>query len=98
MSQYNKVTPELIEALKAAVPGRISVNGDINEDFSHDEMPIYGKAMREEGVEAVSPEEVAAVMKRCNEHHVPGTPRGDGTGVTGGAGQCCGGGGVDEGQ
>ena len=39
MSQYNKVTPELIEALKAAVPGRISVNGDINEDFSTTKCP-----------------------------------------------------------
>ena len=62
MSQYNKVTPELIEALKAAVPGRISVNGDINEDFSHDEMPIYGKAMPEVVAECLTTEEVAAVM------------------------------------
>ena len=41
MSQYEKVTPELIQALQAAVPGRVSVDGDINDDFSHDEMPIY---------------------------------------------------------
>ena len=85
MTQYEKVSPELIEALKAAVPGRVSVNGDINEDFSHDEMPIYGKAMPEVVVEATSTEEVAAVMKLCNEHHVPVTPRGAGTGLTGGA-------------
>ncbi|HJB70698.1 MAG TPA: FAD-binding oxidoreductase, partial [Candidatus Flavonifractor avistercoris] len=85
MSQYNKVTPELIEALKAAVPGRISVNGDINEDFSHDEMPIYGKAMPEVVAECLTTEEVAAVMKLCNENRVPVTPRGAGTGLTGGA-------------
>ena len=85
MSQYEKVTPELIQALQAAVPGRVSVDGDINDDFSHDEMPIYGKAMPEVVVEAVSTEEVAAVMKLCNEHHVPVTPRGAGTGLTGGA-------------
>ena len=30
MSQYEKVTPELIEALKAAAPGHVSVGGDIN--------------------------------------------------------------------
>ena len=81
MSQYEKVTPELIQALQAAVPGRVSVDGDINDDFSHDEMPIYGKAMPEVVVEAVSTEEVAAVMKLCNEHHVPVTPRGAGTGL-----------------
>lgn len=85
MSQYEKVTPELIEALKAAAPGHVSVGGDINEDFSHDEMPIYGKAMPEVVVEATSTEEVAAVMKLCNEHHVPVIPRGAGTGLTGGA-------------
>ena len=85
MSQYNKVTPELIEALKAAVPGRVSVNGDINEDFSHDEMPIYGKAMPEVVVECLTTEEVAAVMKLCNDNCVPVTPRGAGTGLTGGA-------------
>ena len=91
MSQYEKVTPELIQALQAAVPGRVSVDGDINDDFSHDEMPIYGKAMPEVVVEAVSTEEVAAVMKLCNEHHVPVTPRGAGTGLTGGAVPVCGG-------
>ena len=85
MSKYEKVTPELIEALKAAVPGRVSVNGDINEDFSHDEMPIYGKVMPEVVVEAATTEEVSMVMKLCNEARVPVTPRGAGTGLVGGA-------------
>lgn len=85
MSQYQKVTPELIEKLKAAVPGRVTVDGDINEDYSHDEMPIYGKKMPDVLVEALTTEEVAAVMKICNEAHVPVIPRGAGTGLTGAA-------------
>lgn len=85
MGQYEKVTPELLEALKAAVPGRVQAGAEINADYSHDEMPIYGAAMPEVAVEARTTEEVAAVMRLCNEHHVPVTPRGAGTGLTGGA-------------
>lgn len=91
MSQYNKVSPELIEQLKAVAPGRVSVNGDINDDFTHDEMPIYGKASPEVVVEALTTEEVAGVMKLCNEHRIPVTPRGAGTGLVGGAVPLCGG-------
>ena len=81
---YQKLTPELIEQLKAIAPGRVFTNGDINEDYTHDEMPIYGKASPEAVVEALTTEEIAAVMKLCNEHHIPVTPRGAGTGLVGG--------------
>lgn len=91
MSQYNKVTPELIEQFRQIAPNRVSVNGDINDDFTHDEMPIYGKACPEVVIEATSTEEVAAVMKLCYENGIPVTPRGAGTGLTGGAVALCGG-------
>lgn len=91
MSQYNKVTPELIEQFRQIAPNRVSVNGDINDDFTHDEMPIYGKACPEVVIEATSTEEVAAVMKLCYENSIPVTPRGAGTGLTGGAVALCGG-------
>lgn len=48
-------------------------------------MPIYGKKMPDVLVEATTTEEVAAVMKICNEAHVPVIPRGAGTGLTGAA-------------
>ena len=85
MSQYEKVTPEFVEALKSAVTGKVTAGTEINEDFSHDEMPIYGKAMPEAVVEAKTTEDVAAVMNLCNKHHIPVTPRGAGTGLVGGA-------------
>lgn len=91
MSQYNKITPELVEQFKKITPNRVSVNGDINDDFTHDEMPIYGKACPEVVIEATSTEEVAAVMKLCYDNSIPVTPRGAGTGLTGGAVALCGG-------
>ena len=48
---YQKLTPELIEQLKAIAPGRVFTNGDINEDYTHDEMPIYGTHMPEMAVQ-----------------------------------------------
>lgn len=91
MSQYNKVTPELIEQFRKIAPNRVSVSGDINDDFTHDEMPIYGKATPEVVIEVTSTEEVAAVMKLCHENSIAVTPRGAGTGLAGGAVALCGG-------
>jgi glycolate oxidase len=81
---YNKVTPEIIEAIQAAAPGHVLVGDAINEDFYHDEMSIYGKAKPDVLVEATSTEEVAAVMTICNENKIPVTPSGARTALTGG--------------
>lgn len=82
---HQSLTPELIQQLSAIAPGRVFVGSDINDDYSHDEMPIYGKAIPDAVVEAASTEEISAVMKLCNEHRIPVTPRGAGTGLVGGA-------------
>lgn len=82
---HQHLTPELMEQLSAVAPGRVFTGSDINVDYSHDEMPIYGKAMPEVVVEALTTEEIAAVMKLCNENRIPVTPRGAGTGLVGGA-------------
>jgi len=84
MATYNKLTPELIEQLKAAAPGHLLSGEEINEDYSHDEMPIYGKQAPDALLMATSTEEIAAVMKICNENLIPVTPRGAGTGLAGG--------------
>ena len=67
------------------------MDGDINDDFSHDEMPIYGKAMPEVVVEAVSTEEVAAVMKLLQRASRPRHSPRRGTGLTGALSPFCGG-------
>lgn len=45
MMLYNVPSPEVIEQLRAAVPGRVFTGADINEDYSHDETPLYGTRM-----------------------------------------------------
>lgn len=82
---YESITPQILEQLAEIAPGRVFSGGDINEDYSHDEMPIYGKAVPEVVVEALTTEEIAAIMKLCNENRIPVTPRGAGTGLVGGA-------------
>ena len=84
MAAYHSLTPELIEELKKAAPGHLLTGEEINEDYSHDEMPIYGKHAPEALLMATSTEEIAAVMKICNENLIPVTPRGAGTGLAGG--------------
>ena len=84
MATYNTLTPEIIEQLKQAAPGHILTGEEINEDYSHDEMPIYGKQMPDALLMATSTEEIAAVMKICNDNLIPVTPRGAGTGLAGG--------------
>ena len=85
MPQYNKVTADVLEKLKAIAPNRVFAGEEINEDYIHDEMPIYGKFAPEAVVEAASTEEISEIMKVCNENCIPVIPRGAGTGLAGGA-------------
>ena len=80
-----QLTDQVLEQLKAAVPGRIYTGEEINEDYSHDEMPIYGTSQPDVVAEVMSTEEIAAVLRICNENKIPVTPRGAGTGLVGGA-------------
>ena len=58
---------------------------DIKPEYYHDEMPEYGIYTPDLLLEAVNKEQVAAVMRYAYEHNIPVTPRGSGTGVSGGA-------------
>ncbi|WP_349947236.1 FAD-binding oxidoreductase [Lacrimispora sp. BS-2] len=82
---YNKVTPELIEEFKKIVPGKVHEKEEMNEDYFHDEMPIYGKGIPDVVIEATSTEDIAAIVKLCFSNNVPVIPRGAGTGLTGAA-------------
>ncbi|MBQ3437902.1 MAG: FAD-binding oxidoreductase [Fusobacterium sp.] len=80
---YNKVSNELIEKFKKIVPGKVYVAEEINKDFFHDEMPIYGEGMPEVLIDATTTEDIAAIVKLCYENNIPVIPRGAGTGLTG---------------
>ena len=82
---YNRVSPELIEQFKKIVPGKVHTAEDINEDYSHDEMPIYGKGYPDVLIEATTTEDIAAIVKLCYENNIVVIPRGAGTGLVGAA-------------
>ena len=92
MTKYNQVTPEIAAQLQAIVGAKRFFAGDaVKDDFSHDEMPIYGKYYPEVVCEAESTEEVSAILRVCYENDIPVTPRGAGTGLVGGCVPLCGG-------
>jgi glycolate oxidase len=82
---YNKITAEILAAIKSIV-GNDAVITDHNglEKYSHDEtedLHYYPEVV----VKPRTPKEVSALMRLCNEHLIPVTPRGAGTGLSGGA-------------
>ena len=92
MSAYNKLTPELAQRLETVVgPGRFQYGERVKEEYSHDEMPIYGRYLPEAVVLAETTEEVSEVMRLCWENDIPVTVRGAGTGLVGGCVPICGG-------
>ena len=89
---YNKMTPKGVDYLKkVTAPERVKTGKEISKDYFHDEMPEYGVFSPEVYVEALTTEEVAAVMKYGFDHNIPVTARGAGTGLAGGATCKCGG-------
>ncbi len=86
--KYNAVTPEIVEELEGIVGRRYVIHGDPDklEPFSHDEVPDPKYAhMPEVVVRPDSAEQIAAVMKLANRERIPVTPRGAGSGLSGGA-------------
>lgn len=84
--QYNPVTPADIEALCDIIGAgeRVIAGPAVGEDYCHDE--LAGIRRRPDVlIKAASAEEVAAVMKYASARRIPVTPRGQGTGLVGGA-------------
>ena len=67
-----------------AEPERVISGADAGEDYSHDELAGIRRAP-DVLVKAKSTAEVAEVMKFARRHRIPLTPRGQGTGLVGGA-------------
>ena len=49
--EYGRVTQEIIDRLNEIAPRRVYTGDEINDDFTHDEMSIYGNAKPEAVVE-----------------------------------------------
>jgi len=82
---YTKITPAFLTQLSIAV-GAQNVFTDESSlaNYSHDEtedLHYYPEVV----VKPVNTAGVSALLKLCNENHVPVTPRGGGTGLSGAA-------------
>lgn len=62
----------------------VFLHDEIHDDYTHDEMMEYGKFMPDVVIKAENSEQISALMKYCNQHKIPITPRGTGTGLCGG--------------
>jgi glycolate oxidase len=82
---YNKITAPILEAITAIVGSdAVIVQRNELEKYSHDEtedLVYYPEVV----AKPHTPKEVSALMKLCNENQIPVTPRGAGTGLSGGA-------------
>lgn len=62
----------------------VFADGESLEHYSHDETEGL-RYLPEVVVKPRTPEEISAILKICNEYRIPVTPRGAGTGLSGGA-------------
>lgn len=84
---YGTVTPEIVAELKDIVGERyVYTDEEVLERYSHDEIPDPAYAHRPEVV--VSPKtaiEISRIVVLANRYRIPITPRGAGSGLSGGA-------------
>jgi glycolate oxidase len=75
----------IIEALRKIVGADFVFVDEENKDkYAHDETENL-HFVPDVVVKPKTPEEISSIMKLCNEHLIPITPRGGGTGLSGGA-------------
>lgn len=83
--EYNKVSAAILASIIAIVGNDAVLNQRADlEKYSHDEtedLVYYPEIV----AKPQTPEQVSALMKLCNENLIPVTPRGAGTGLSGGA-------------
>ena len=85
---YNPVTPAIADELKNIVGQQHVIYDDADrlQPYSHDELPDDSYArMPEAMVRPGSTDEIVAIMKLANREMIPVTPRGAGSGLSGGA-------------
>ena len=79
------ITSQHLDQLRLIVgKEHVFVDAETLEHFSHDETENL-RFLPEVVVKPVSPNEISAILKLCNQDFIPVTPRGAGTGLSGGA-------------
>lgn len=87
-TNYNKVTDAIAGKLRQIVGERYVIYGDADKlrSYGHDEIPDPGYAHAPEClVRPDSAEQIAEIMTLANDELIPVTPRGAGSGLSGGA-------------
>ena len=84
-SGYGKVTDDLVALLTEIVGAKNVLTGDERANYSRDEMPKPKSVLPEIVVKPENVDSVARILKLATEKKIPVTPRGAGTGVSGGA-------------
>ncbi len=83
-SHYVKVTDDTIALLAEIVGDKNILTGDEGKDYSWDESPRAKPVLPEVVVKPSDADSVAKILKLANEKNIPVTPRGGGTGLSGG--------------
>ncbi|RYE15793.1 MAG: FAD-binding protein, partial [Sphingobacteriales bacterium] len=82
---YNKITDDILDAIRGITgPGFVLTGQAELEQYSHDEtehLMYYPEVVVKPG----TAQEISLLLKICNKHLIPVTPRGGGTGLSGGA-------------
>ena len=80
---HETLTKDHIADLKRLLNDKV-IDQDISDDYSHDEMIIYGTRKPDVVVIPSSKEDVSILLSYANKHHLPVIARGAGTGLCGG--------------
>jgi len=82
---FGEVTASIIHQFENIIGNQhVVVDQKIRFDYSHDETEDYS-FLPDVVLKPGSTAEISGIMKLCNEHLLPVTPRGGGTGLSGGA-------------
>ncbi|MFH1258582.1 MAG: FAD-linked oxidase C-terminal domain-containing protein [Elusimicrobiota bacterium] len=81
---YHKVTPKIIDQLVKIVGGENLFVGQDWQGYDHDETPEI-ICPPEVVIKPKNAEEISRILKLANQEKIPVTPRGAGTGLSGGA-------------
>jgi glycolate oxidase len=82
---FTEVSGAIIDQFEAIVGvENVIIDAEKRYAYSHDETEDYSY-LPDVVLKPGSPQEISAIMKLCNQHLIPVTPRGGGTGLSGGA-------------
>ena len=85
---YHSVTPAIVAELSAIVGAKNVIYADPERmaDYAHDETAgVYETYLPEVVVKPATAEEISQIMRLANRERIPVTPRGAGSGLSGGA-------------